>query len=56
VQIFLVTAAVAVGTSTYFEANGKVDRTYDNVFVLRFYTEGRCSEFTEWYVKRPGKR
>ena len=46
-------AAVAIGTSTYFKADGEVDRVYDNVFVLRFETGGRCSEFTEWYVKRP---
>jgi SnoaL-like protein len=46
-------AAVAVGTSTYFEADGSVDRVYHNVFLLRFDPGGRCSEFTEWYVKRP---
>ena len=46
-------AAVAIGTSTYFNADGQVDRVYDNVFVLRFEPSGRCSEFTEWYVKRP---
>ena len=46
-------AAVAIGTSTYFRGDGEVDRVYDNVFVLRFETGGRCSEFTEWYVKRP---
>ena len=47
-------AAVAIGTSTYFKADGEVDRVYDNVFALRFDAEGRCSDFTEWYVKRPG--
>jgi hypothetical protein len=46
-------AAVAVGTSTYVDADGGVDRIYDNVFLLRFDAEGRCSKFTEWYVKRP---
>ena len=46
-------AAVAIGTSTYFDAEGHVAREYDNVFVLRFDAQGRCSEFTEWYVKRP---
>jgi hypothetical protein len=46
-------AAVAVGRSTYLKADGEVDRVYDNVFVLRFEASGRCSEFTEWYVKRP---
>ena len=40
--------AVAVGTSTY--SNGD---TYDNVFKLRFDGDGRCSEFTEWFMKRP---
>jgi hypothetical protein len=46
-------AAVAIGTSTYFAADGRVDKVYDNVFVLRFDGDGRCSDFTEWYVKRP---
>ena len=46
-------AAVAIGTSTYFGADGAVDRVYDNIFALRFDAEDRCSEFTEWYVKRP---
>ena len=46
-------AAVAIGTSTYFKPDGEVDRVYDNVFVLSFETGGRCSDFTEWYVKRP---
>ena len=45
--------AVAIGTSTYFGADGEVDRVYDNIFALRFDGEGRCSDFTEWYVKRP---
>jgi len=46
-------AAVAIGTSTYFAADGEVDRVYDNVFALRFDVEGRCSDFTEWFMKRP---
>ena len=40
--------AVATGVSSY--ANGNV---YDNVFVLAFDGDGRCSDFTEWYVQRP---
>ncbi len=44
---------VAVGTSTYFTApGGPVDTIYDNCFILRFDDSGRCSEFTEYYVKR----
>ena len=46
-------AAVAIGTTSYFGTDGDVDRVYDNVFALRFDAEGRCSDFTEWYVKRP---
>jgi ketosteroid isomerase-like protein len=46
--------AVAVGESTYSKTpGGPVDSTYDNCFMLRFDDEGRCTEFTEWYVKRP---
>ena len=46
-------AAVAIGTSTYFDSDGSVERVYDNVFTLRFGADGRCSEFTEWFMKRP---
>ena len=46
--------AVATGVTTYFTSpGGKVDKVYDNCFVLRFDAYGRCREFTEWYVKRP---
>jgi hypothetical protein len=46
--------AVAVGHTSYsLEPGGPVDRVYDNCFVLRFDADGRCTEFTEWYVKRP---
>lgn len=45
--------AVAVGASTYHGPGGEVARVYDNCFVLRFDGDGRCAEFTEWFVKRP---
>lgn len=46
--------AVATGSTRYFvEPGGPVDRTYDNCFVLSFDADGRCKEFTEWYVRRP---
>ena len=46
--------AVAVGSTTYrAEPGGAVDRVYDNCFVMRFDSDRRCREFTEWYVKRP---
>jgi ketosteroid isomerase-like protein len=47
--------AVATGSSTYTtEPGGAVEEAYDNCFVIRFDGDGRCSEFTEWFMKRPG--
>ena len=44
---------VATGTSVYRKtADGPVDRTYHNCFVMRFDDDGRCSEFTEYYMKQ----
>ena len=46
--------AVAIGSSSYKDSpDGRVARTYDNCFVMRFDDEGRCREFTEWFMKRP---
>ena len=45
---------VALGSSRYRkEPNGPVQRVYDNCFIIRFDDEGRCREFTEFYVRRP---
>ncbi len=45
---------VATGTSRYRDVpDGPVVRTYDNCFVMRFDGEGRCREFTQYYVRRP---
>jgi hypothetical protein len=49
--------AVATGRSTYLSGpGGPVETIYDNCFVMRFDAAGRCREFTEWYVQRPGGR
>jgi ketosteroid isomerase-like protein len=45
--------AVATGSSTYLGEDGSVADVYDNCFVMRFDADGRCSEFTEWFVERP---
>lgn len=46
--------AVATGTTSYLASpGGPVEKVYDNCFVIRFDSDGRCVEFTEWYVKRP---
>ena len=45
---------VATGTSSYSERpDGPIVRTYDNCFVMRFDTGGKCREFTEYYNRRP---
>jgi hypothetical protein len=45
---------VSTGSSRYREVpDGPVVRTYDNCFVIRFDGEGRCRDFTEYYVRRP---
>lgn len=45
--------AVATGASTYRNPDGSVRTIYDNCFVIRFDADGRCAEFTEWFIKRP---
>ena len=46
--------AVATGKSTYLtEAGGAVDDVYFNAYVMRFDNDGRCLEFTEYYVHEP---
>jgi hypothetical protein len=45
---------VATGTSSYRErSDGPIVRVYHNCFVMRFDAEGRCREFTEYYIRRP---
>jgi hypothetical protein len=45
---------VATGTSRYRETpDGPVSRIYDNCFVMRFDGDGLCSDFTEYYTRRP---
>ena len=45
---------VATGTSRYREQpGGPIVRVYENCFIMRFDDEGRCREFTEYYIRRP---
>ena len=43
--------AVATGRSDYFASDKGEARTYHNVFLLRFAPDGRCAEFTEYYMR-----
>ena len=46
--------AVTHGRSFYYEEDGKTLITeFDNIFILRFDEQGRCAEYSEWYMERP---
>jgi hypothetical protein len=45
--------ALTNGHSLYFEPDGTTLKAeWNNIFVLRFDADGRCSEFREWYMQR----
>lgn len=45
--------AVAVGRSSYRATEERPARTYHNCYVMQFDADGRCSDFTEWYMQQP---
>ena len=45
--------AVAVGWSRYLATDAHPEETYHNVYLLRFAPDGRCAEFTEYYMLAP---
>ena len=44
---------VAIGWSRYLHGDGSIRDEYSNIFVCRFDDEGRCSEFSEWWMRAP---
>jgi uncharacterized protein (TIGR02246 family) len=44
--------AVVQGTTVYRHP----PRTYSNLWVIRLDAEGRCTEFTEWWMQHPDAR
>jgi ketosteroid isomerase-like protein len=45
--------AVTHGQTRYVTPDGNVQRAYRNLWVLRFDGDGRCRDFTEWFMKEP---
>ena len=45
---------VAQGRSRYFGRDGSIEREFDNIFVIHFDDAGRCTRFTEWYMRPRG--
>ena len=43
--------AVATGWSRYLATGSAPERTYRNVFLMRFAPDGRCAEFTDVYMR-----
>lgn len=42
---------VAIGWTRYLDMAGAVRDEYSNIFVCRFDDDGRCSEFSEWFMR-----
>jgi len=42
---------VAQGWSRYFDAQGKLNNEYCNIYICRFDGEGRCTDFTEYWIQ-----
>lgn len=47
-------AVVALGVSRYRATADRPERTYHNCFVMRFAEDGRCRDFTEWFMLESG--
>lgn len=46
--------AVTHGRTLFYDGEtGAMQAEFDNVWVLRFGSDGRCAEFHEWYAGRP---
>jgi hypothetical protein len=45
--------AVATGTSHYYATTHRPDRLYYNCFLMRFDADGKCAEFTEYFMAVP---
>ncbi len=43
--------AVAVGRSDYLATEKAMARRFHNAFLLTFATDGRCADFTEYYMR-----
>lgn len=46
--------AVAVGVSRYPATEAQAEQTFHNAFLLTFGTDGRCTEFREFYMLEHG--
>lgn len=45
---------VAIGWTKYNDDAGMPRDEYSNIFVCRFDDDGRCAEFSEWWMRAPG--
>ncbi len=44
---------VSVGWTRYADGEGALRDEYSNIFVCRFDEDGRCTQFSEWWMKAP---
>jgi ketosteroid isomerase-like protein len=45
--------AVTTGWTRYFADDGSVEKVYRNIWAIRFDADGRCRDFTEYFMKEP---
>ena len=45
---------VSIGWTKYYDEGGLVRDEFSNIFVCRFDENGRCREFSEWWMRAPG--
>jgi ketosteroid isomerase-like protein len=48
--------AVATGYTRYLDSAGSLEKEYANCYVIHFDAGGRCSSFTEWFMKKPARQ
>ena len=47
--------AVAVGSTHYRATGDNPERTFHNCFLIRFAEDGRCAEFTEYFMEQAAR-
>jgi hypothetical protein len=47
--------AVATGYSRYLDSGRSLEKEHANCYLIHFGADGRCSSFTEWFMKKPSR-
>jgi ketosteroid isomerase-like protein len=47
---------ITKGRSQYFDAEGRLEREFHNMWELTFGADGRCATFVEWFMETPKRK